>query len=138
MSEPALLPAALQAAFEVVQGLEAVVWEADADTGRVTFVSRHAEVLLGHPVARWHATDSFWHTVVHPDDRARLDEAVSAARGDDAVRELDHRVLAADGRIVWLHQKLRGTGPHDAGARRLRGVATDITARRHADDRQRR
>lgn len=35
-----------------VTGLDAIVWEADAATGRCPFVSRDAEEILGHPAAK--------------------------------------------------------------------------------------
>ncbi len=55
---------------DLLQGIGAVVWEADAEDLRFTFVSRHAEKLLGYPPERWTAA-SGWGDHMHPGDRAR-------------------------------------------------------------------
>src|SRR2546422_222213 len=38
---------------ELVEGLDAIVWEADATTWQFNFVSRRAEDILGYPVEQW-------------------------------------------------------------------------------------
>src|ERR1700738_2640243 len=52
----------------LIESLAAVVWEADAQTLDFTFVSRHAESLLGHPVKEWLAPE-FWVNHLHDADR---------------------------------------------------------------------
>ena len=37
---------------DLVDGLNAIVWETDTDTGRFTFVSQQAEIILGYPARR--------------------------------------------------------------------------------------
>src|SRR5262245_38918145 len=54
---------------DLVHSLDAVVLEADAATGRFTFVSPRAEGLLGYPVARWLAEPGFRTSLLHPDNR---------------------------------------------------------------------
>src|SRR5262245_56845707 len=38
---------------DLVQSLNAIVWEADATSFDFTFVSEQAEAILGYPVAQW-------------------------------------------------------------------------------------
>ncbi|MDN5750921.1 MAG: PAS domain S-box protein, partial [Pseudonocardia sp.] len=86
----------------LVGGLAAIVWEADAQTWEPTFVSERAVELLGYPTHRWVGDSAFWQSLVHPDDRervARVCREHTAAGRDYA---LDYRMVAADGRIVWL------------------------------------
>ena len=45
---------------DLVESIEGIVWEADAQTFQATFVSRQAERLLGFPVALWISEPHFW------------------------------------------------------------------------------
>src|SRR5690348_16512704 len=53
-----------------VDSIDGIVWEADADTFRFTFVSDKAERLLGYPSSNWIDDPSFWSEHIHPEDRS--------------------------------------------------------------------
>jgi PAS domain-containing protein len=53
----------------LVNNIEGIVWEADAQTFKFTFVSNQAEVLLGYPARQWISEPTFWKDHLHPDDR---------------------------------------------------------------------
>ena len=53
----------------LVGDVDAIVWEADPATRAFSFVSRHAESLLGYPAAAWTEDPDFWLGHLHPDDR---------------------------------------------------------------------
>ncbi|MBM7776127.1 anti-anti-sigma factor [Actinokineospora baliensis] len=114
-------------------GLPVVVWTAEAGTGRLSFVSEGVEALLGYPREAWLADPGFWASVVHPDDRA----AAVAARAALRDHELDLRVVAADGSVLWLHDVVHVERTPDGTPVGLRGVSLDITARRAAHERER-
>lgn len=123
----------------LVDGIGAIVWEARAvaaDGVEFSFVSGRAEVLLGHPVARFLADPGFWLELIHPDDRAGVLE-----RGREALaagRDLDHeyRVIAADGRTVWLRDIVNVS--RDGAGVVLAGLSVEVTERRVAQERMRR
>ena len=52
---------------QLVQSVQAIVWEADAQTWKFTFVSQAAEAILGYPVSRWLNEDAF--LAEHPSSR---------------------------------------------------------------------
>ena len=121
----------------MVQGLAAIVWEADwrRESGdlRFTFVSDRAEELLGHPAARWCDDPDFWPAIIHPDDR---DEAL-AYTGDRTAAGVDHdltyRAVAIDGRVLWLHQVVHVvTGP-DGAPVAAQGLTVDVTEQKRAE-----
>src|SRR4030095_4133175 len=56
---------------DLVQGLDAIVWEADAASLRFTFVSHRAEGLLGFPPEHWLREPDFFALRIHKDDRER-------------------------------------------------------------------
>jgi PAS domain S-box-containing protein len=116
---------------EVVSSLDEIVWEADAQTLNISSVSVGSARLLGYPAGD-DRKSSFWPRYVHPDDRERLiAEARDALRCNEVVR-LEHRMLAADGRTLWFRDSLHPVAGPMGNPTRLRGVMTDITESRMA------
>ncbi|HVG45936.1 MAG TPA: PAS domain S-box protein [Longimicrobium sp.] len=122
---------------DLVEGLDAVVWEAESHPARFTFVSEQARALLGHPPERWLDEPGFLPSILHPEDRGWVLELSAAAAAAGRDHALEYRVRAADGRTVWVRDTVRVTGVVD-GRVRLRGVMVDVTVRRRADDEARR
>jgi PAS domain S-box-containing protein len=117
----------------LVQSINAVVWEADATTFQFSFVSEQAEKLLGYSTADWLARPAFWSDHIHRDDR---DAAVSyCVRCTQALEhhEFEYRMLAADGRIVWLRDIVT-VEAREGQPQTLRGVMVDITVRKQAEE----
>jgi len=107
---------------DLVHGVDAIVWEADAASLACTFVSQRAEELLGYPIERWLGATDFWGEIVDARDRervlARYGEALTAERP----LEHEFRVTTADGRKIWLRDRV-----HPADHGRLRGLMIDVT-----------
>jgi PAS domain S-box-containing protein len=116
---------------ELVANIDGIVWEADARTFCFTFVSDQAERLLGYPVREWFEP-GFWESHIHPDDRdAALAYCVECtAKG--CKHDLEYRMLAADGRTVWLHDII-SVLVEQGQATKLHGVMVDITSRKIAE-----
>jgi PAS domain S-box-containing protein len=110
----------------LIESVKAVVWRGDPCSLRFSFVSPEAETLLGYPAARWIEDPRFWIEHVHPEDRervlARCEEATRALKPHD----LQYRMIAADGRIVWLHDIVRLVVEQGV-TRESVGVMVDIT-----------
>ncbi|WP_285640331.1 SpoIIE family protein phosphatase [Lentzea sp. NBRC 102530] len=121
----------------LMDDLAVVVWRADARTRELTFVSREAERLLGHPVRSWLDDHAFWASIVHPDDREEAERARwhSAEGVDD--RELTYRAHTAQGGFLWLNEKIRVLRDEAGAPRWLHGVLIDVTKARADADRER-
>jgi PAS domain S-box-containing protein len=115
----------------VVQAMGAIVWEADGDLA-FTFVSPHAEALLGYPCARWLADPSFGMERVHPGDRDRFRQLLAADTARDGFRSFDCRLIAADGRILHF-RNLVSVDSSDGRALKWRGLLIDITRDKEAE-----
>lgn len=116
----------------LVHSIDGIVWELDVPSLTFTFVSPQAERILGYRSDKWLSKPNFWAEHLHPDDRSWAVDycANAAALGKD--HELDYRMIAADGRVVWLRDMVtvdRG----GSGCLRLRGVMVDITERKRAE-----
>jgi PAS domain S-box-containing protein len=118
---------------DIVEQLGAIFWEVEPSTGRFTFVSRGAERILGYSPEDWIRDASLWLSRVHADDRARVRDRWTAllhTGGDD---EIEFRAETADGRVIWLHQRVHVPPPTRADARAV-GVMLDVTDKKQAEE----
>ena len=115
----------------LINTLEGIVWEADADNFEFSFVSPQAEEILGYPVEKWTGTPRFWRNHVHPDDLRGVIDVIEEARRNKRGYELEYRIVAADGSSVWLRDTV-GIVQQEGGVTKLRGVMIDITRRKEA------
>ncbi|WP_132867173.1 PAS domain-containing sensor histidine kinase [Scytonema millei] len=126
------LEAVQQRFQDLVNGLEdTIVWEYDPATARFTFVSQSAAEILGYPVEQWLQQPNFWQNLIHPEDRARVVQSYHQEKlGRDC--SLEYRCIAADGRVVWLRDRLHFARDRE-GKSKLRGLMLDITAAKQAE-----
>jgi PAS domain-containing protein len=112
-----------------VLDVPSIVWEGDAQTFQFSYVSKHAEVLLGYPVTRWTTEPTFWaDVVIAPDDRDEAIAYCALATAKRADHVFEYRARTASGGIVWLRDYVQViVGPRRI-ATRLRGLMVDITA----------
>ncbi|MET0845210.1 MAG: EAL domain-containing protein [Pseudomonas sp.] len=85
----------------LVESLSAIAWEARISDFTYSYVSPHAEELLGYPLSHW-LIPGFWRNIIHPADLTRTqtfcDHEVLAGRD----YSVDYRVITADGRCLWV------------------------------------
>jgi diguanylate cyclase (GGDEF)-like protein/PAS domain S-box-containing protein len=117
----------------LVEGIDAIVWEADPTTMQFTFVSPQALTMLGYPLERWTQEPSFWRDIILPEDRESAVDfcmrEVAAGRDHD----MEYRVLTADERILWMHERVSVVTDRDGRASVLRGLMVDITALKESE-----
>lgn len=121
---------------ELVDSVNAILWEAEAEaeTRRFTYVSVHAERLLGYPANQWLTEREFWKTHVHPGDRDWAIRLCAAAMEEGRDHYLEYRFIASNGRVRWLRDVVRVVSADSAGMR-LRGVTVDVTDSHEAEER---
>ena len=114
---------------ELVDGIDAVVWEANRD-GRILFVNRKAGELFGYPDERWLSLNCFWYEIAHPGDRDYARGNFFACARDGQERQQEYRMIAADGRTIWVREGLRAARGSDGQIERIRGVIWNIARRK--------
>jgi PAS domain S-box-containing protein len=116
----------------LLDAIPAIAWSADAKNFRFTYVSPAAEAILGYPVERWLNEPQFWVKHIHPEDEhvAMLCHNETLACRD---HELVYRMVAADGREVWLRDYVN-VHTVDGVAVELFGVMVDITREHEAEE----
>ncbi|HLW48992.1 MAG TPA: SpoIIE family protein phosphatase [bacterium] len=123
MTQPTRAVVSGTAAPEVV----GVLWEAAAQDFRFTFVGESAERAFGYPARWWLDDPEFWTAIVHPDDRDRVVAVMREATRTAGGHTLDYRIIAGDGRPLWIRNVFR-VGAGAGGAARIWGVMIDATS----------
>jgi PAS domain S-box-containing protein len=93
------------------------------DSGTI-YISPQATDVLGYRPEEFYADPDLWTQIVHPEDLAMLD--------DDPL-DAEYRIVAKDGRIVWVHDLARLIADETGAPRYWQGVLIDLTARREAE-----
>jgi PAS domain S-box-containing protein len=122
---------------QLLESVQAIVWRAEAATLQFRFVSHEAEPLLGYPLSRWLDEPSFWLAHVHPEDREWVASLRRRAVAEGRDHEAEYRMIAADGRVLWLRDVVRVRGG-DRRSPELFGVTIDVTERLRAEEELRR
>jgi two-component system, cell cycle sensor histidine kinase and response regulator CckA len=130
-------PSAEKLYEKLVNSLGGIVWEADSRTFQFSFVSPQAEEILGYPVREWLSDPQFWRRHTHPDDVEWCTAFCVDATAHGRDHQFEYRMIAADGRVVWLRDVVTLTVDEHKEPR-LRGIMLDITKRKHAEEELRR
>lgn len=118
---------------ELIQTIDGIVWEANADTFAFTFISNKVKDMLGYTPDEWLSDDRFWEKHIHPDDR---DEAVNFCllqTRETKNHIFDYRMIKADGSIVWIKDLVSVIAYNDK-PHLLRGIMVDITETKRLQD----
>ncbi|MDP1947567.1 MAG: PAS domain S-box protein [Nitrospirota bacterium] len=118
---------------DLIEAIPGIVWECNARTWRFSFVNHQAELVLGYPVQRWLDEPGFWQTHIHRDDRDWVIGYCLASLRDTRKYSFEYRMIAADGRTVWL-QDIVTVENAEQGPAILRGIMLDITERKRAEE----
>jgi PAS domain S-box-containing protein len=71
---------------------------------------------------------------VHPDDRARVTEAITDARHNRTLYAAEFRIVKPDGTVRWLAARGKCYYAANGNAERMLGVSLDITERKLAEE----
>jgi PAS domain S-box-containing protein len=104
-------------------------------TPQLLYVSPQVETLLGWKPEEYVSHPDHWLALIHPDDETRVQETASHAIATHEPFSVEYRVLARDGRVVWLRDMAVMVEDPTDGAQLWQGVQFDITAEKAAETR---
>lgn len=119
---------------DLVRMLNAVVWEADGDDYRMTFVSPRSADLTGFSPEAWMSEPAFWERHLHPEDRERAVAATDAAIQEMRTVSLEYRFRTAAGAYRWFSDVIAVVPKVDGTGHRLVGVMIDVTDRKELEE----
>ncbi|MCC5663939.1 PAS domain S-box protein [Nostoc sp. CHAB 5784] len=110
---------------QLLETVKVIPWELDLKTWRFIYVGPQAVNLLNYPIAEWYE-ENFWINHLHPHDLEKSLRFCQEATARCENHEFEYRMLAADGRVVWLRDVVSVI--EQAGSpTMLRGFMFDIT-----------
>jgi diguanylate cyclase (GGDEF)-like protein/PAS domain S-box-containing protein len=106
------------------------------DPGHSTplYISPQIEALMGYPREAWLNEDELWLQVLHPDDAERQAAQDEHARATLTPLFAEYRMIAKDGRVVWVSEKAQVVVDETTGVSYWQGVMVDITDRKRTED----
>jgi len=117
---------------ELVDGVDAIVWEADPETFQFGFVSQGAQRMLGFPRGEWLASEEFWPGIIHPEDRDAAVRYCAEMTRAGKDHRLEYRVLDREGEVVWVRDLVSVVTDPVGAPVLLRGTMIDVTETRRA------
>ncbi|MEH1867574.1 MAG: PAS domain S-box protein [Nostoc sp.] len=108
-----------------------IPWEVNATTGNFTYVGPQTVEILGYPLSDWYI-DDFWQKHIHPEDQKWAIQYCQESSLSLNNYEFEYRMLAADGKIVWLYDIVNVVRDEN-GPQLLHGFMLDITDRKQAE-----
>ncbi|MCK5794488.1 MAG: PAS domain S-box protein, partial [Anaerolineales bacterium] len=72
--------------------------------------------------------------MIHPDDRAFVQENIDSLMRDGEKINLDHRIILPDGEVRWLNKQVETISEKDNEAQIIQGVLLDITKHKRVEE----
>lgn len=118
-----------------VEGASLGVWELDLEEKQVS-CSTVLRDILGLSPGKSLQGEEEWLTLIHPQDRARVEKARRALReGVEREIRLEYRMVRRDERVVWVKEVARALVKEKRVPVRLMGVIIDTTQQRASERR---
>jgi PAS domain S-box-containing protein len=115
----------------LVEQLPGAVYIEDLGASTGSYFSPQIERLTGYTPDEWRSDRGFFSRVLHPDDRDRVLATFALAHKTHQPVQIEYRVLAKDGRVVWIQDDAAVAHDDDGGQPRyFQGFMVDITERR--------
>ncbi len=116
----------------ILHSLSDIVWSASATGDQFLYINPMVEKVYGRPVSDFLSNPNLWLEMVHPEDRDRV-IAASQALFDRGRKDLEYRIIRADGEVRWLRDRCYMICDTVSKTMRLDGIATDITERKQIE-----
>jgi len=101
--------------------------------GLTQYLSPQGEALLGYSADEWRDDPELYSTIVHPEDRERVRHEVQRARALGDRFSAEYRMVAKDGRVVWVHDESVYVRDEEGRVVRVEGFLLDVSGRKELE-----
>ncbi len=122
----------------VEQSAHVIYIDAIDDCSTSLYFSPQIESMLGYPLEEWLSNQDKWLEIMHPDDKERVLAYHLHSNKTDEPFRMEYRLIARDGRIVWVRDDAVVIRDHEGKPLYWQGVLQDITEHKHVEETQRR
>ena len=118
----------------LVEQLPLASYVEQLDAESAVYISPQIADLVGYTADEWVADPNFFARVLHPEDRERVLAGFAEMHESGQSFECEYRLLARDGRVVWIHDS--AVVVRDATGRPLyaQGYMIDFTERKRNEE----
>jgi PAS domain S-box-containing protein len=113
----------------LVEQLPGGVYIENLGAGSGWYFSPHIERVTSYSAEEWASEPDFFARVLHPEDRDRVLQAFARVHETHETIQVEYRIVAKDGRIVWVQDDASVAFDEEGKPLYLQGVMTDVTAR---------
>ena len=119
----------------LVDQIPAVVYidPLDPEPVAANYVSEHIQRMLGVSAQTAVSDPDWWIRLLHPEDRARALNESNRADLDRTSYRSEYRMVATDGRVVWVHDEAVLVNGENGEPAYWQGVLHDISERKRAE-----
>lgn len=120
---------------ELAETISEVFWLTDLSKGKMLYISSGYERIWGRPCDLLYDNPAAWLDPIHPDDKPSLINALPKQALGQYHQE--YRIVRPDGNIRWIEDRAFPIRDESGNIYRIAGLATDITHRKHIENRLR-
>jgi PAS domain S-box-containing protein len=114
----------------LVEQLAGSVYIEDLGATSGSYFSPQVEPMTGYSPEEWASGADFFSRVLHPEDRDRVLRAFARAHETRKPIQIEYRVIAKDGRVVWIQDDAAVARDDDGEPLYFLGFMADATARK--------
>jgi PAS domain S-box-containing protein len=114
----------------LVEQLPGGVYIEDLGASSGSYFSPQVERITGYSAEEWASGDEFFGRVLHPEDRDRVLGAFGRAHETREPIQIEYRVIAKDGHVVWIQDDAAVARDEDGNAVYFQGFMADATVRK--------
>ncbi|MDP9362893.1 MAG: PAS domain S-box protein, partial [Chloroflexota bacterium] len=114
----------------LVEQVPGVIYVEALAGGANPYISPQVEALLGYRPEEVTGDPQLWMSRVHPDDHRRVAEEVQRTDATGDPYRMEYRMVARDGRVVWVHNEAALVHDEAGRPRFWHGLVMDVTDRK--------
>ncbi len=119
----------------LIEKMPAITFMAALDeTVHELYISPQIEALLGFSQSEWLENPFLWFRRLHPEDQERWAEEFARTCATGVQFKSEYRLIARDGRVVWVHGECQLVQDEIGGPLFLQGIAFDISESKRAEE----
>ncbi len=122
----------------LVENIPALTYIEAPKGGGMMYISHQIEAISGYSAQERFEDPSLWTRIIHPDDLERFLEVDASTSASEEPFVLEYRVIAKDGRVVWLHDESAPVRDDHGRLQFWQGVVVDITPQKEAEEERKR
>lgn len=118
---------------QLAESIADVFWLVDSQTQRFIYVSPAYETNWGASSQELYNNPEAWLSIVHPDDRMKVERAFSR-KFVEGTLDIEYRIVPAKEGIRWIHDRAYPILGEDGTIYRIAGMAEDVTVRKQVEE----